>query len=311
MASLRQVVQETHHTLETFNIPDARLEAEVMVMNVVGMPRQDLFANQETEVSSRQEQELAQIVERRQKREPLAYILGYKEFYGINLLVNANVLIPRPETESLVEHALFMALMGMETPELVIADVGTGTGAIAVNLAIHLPAARIYAIDNEDGVLDVASYNIRAHNVADRVTLLKGDLLEPLPEAVDLIVANLPYLPTDRIATLQPEIQWEPRPALDGGPKGLDAIERLLRQAAGSSTDGTPGTPGTESETNPAPATEKLKEHGIILLELDPEQVLPVEQLARRLFPGAETSVERDLAQLDRMLVINRGMPEY
>ncbi len=311
MASLRQVVQGTHHTLETFNIPDARLEAEVMVMNVVGMPRQDLFANQETELSSRQEQELAQIVERRQKREPLAYILGYKEFYGINLLVNPNVLIPRPETESLVEHALFMALMGMETPELVIADVGTGTGAIAVNLAIHLPAAHIYAIDNEDGVLDVASYNIRAHNVADRVTLLKGDLLEPLPEAVDLIVANLPYVPTDRIATLQPEIQWEPRPALDGGPRGLDAIERLLRQAAGSLTPGTPGAPGTELETTPAPATEKLKEHGIILLELDPEQVPSVEQLARQLFPGAETSVERDLAQRDRMFVINRGMPEY
>ena len=305
MASLRQVVQKTHHTLEAFSIPDARLEAEVMLMNVVGMPRQDLFANQETEVSSQQEQELARIIERRQGREPLAYILGYKEFYGINLLVNADVLIPRPETESLVEHALFMALMGMETPELVIADVGTGTGAIAINLAIHLPAARIYATDNEDAVLDVASYNIRAHNVADRITLLKGDLLEPLPEAVDLIVANLPYVPTDRIPTLQPEIQWEPRPALDGGPNGLDAIERLLHQAAASPT------PGTELETNPAPAAEKLKEHGIILLELDPEQVAAVDQLARRLFPGAEISVERDLAQRDRMLVINRGMPEY
>ncbi len=308
MASLRQVVQGTHHTLEAFGIPDARLEAEVMVMNVMGMPRQELFASQETEVSARQEQELARIIERRRKREPLAYILGYKEFYGINLLVNPNVLIPRPETESLVEHALFMALMGMETPELVIADVGTGTGAIAINLAIHLPAARIYAIDNEDGVLDVASYNIRAHNVAERITLLKGDLLEPLPEPVDLIVANLPYVPTDRIPTLQPEIQREPRPALDGGPNGLDAIERLLHQAAGSLT---PGAPGTELDTNPAPAAEKLKEHGIILLELDPEQVAPVEQLTRRLFPGAETSVERDLAQLDRMFVINLGMPEY
>ena len=305
MASLRQLVQGTHHTLEALGIPDARLEAEVMVMSVVGMPRQDLFASQETEVSPHQEQLLAQIIERRQQREPLAYILGYKEFYGINLLVNPNVLIPRPETESLVEHALFMALMGMETPELVIADVGTGTGAIAINLAIHLPAARIYAIDKDDGVLDVASYNVRANNVADRITLLKGDLLEPLPEAVDLIVANLPYVPRDRIPTLQPEIQWEPPAALDGGPNGLDAIERLLHQAAALSA------PSTGFETGPGPAAGKLSEHGIILLELDPEQVPAVEQLARQLFPGAETSVEQDLAQQDRMFVINRGMPEY
>jgi release factor glutamine methyltransferase len=288
MASLRQVLQQTHHTLEAAHIPDARLEAEVMIMNVLRMPRQDIFAHQEMEVGPQQEQALAQIMERRLQREPLAYILGYKEFYGINLLVNPNVLIPRPETESLVEHALFMALMGMETPELVIADVGTGAGAIAINLAIHLPAARIYAIDCADPVLDVASYNIRAHNVSDRITLLKGDLLEPLPEPVDLIVANLPYVPTERIPTLQPEIQWEPRQALDGGPQGLDHIERLLRQASG----------------------DKLKEHGIILLELDPEQAPAVNELAGQLFPKAETSVEKDLAQRDRMFIINRGMEE-
>ena len=289
MPSLRQVIQQTHRTLEASDIPDARLEAEVMVMNVMRMPRAALFSQQETEVAPAQEEALAQIIQRRLQREPLAYILGYREFYGINLLVNADVLIPRPETESLVEHALFMALMGMETPELVIADVGTGTGAVAVNLAIHLAAARIYAIDNEDPVLDVTNYNVQSHNVADRVTLLKGDLLEPLPEPVDLVVANLPYLPTERIPTLQPEIQWEPVGALDGGPEGLDLIDRLLRQAAAG----------------------KLKEHGIILLELDPEQVAHVTRTALELFPDAEVSVEKDLAQMDRMLVINRAAADY
>ena len=204
MPSLRQVVQGTHGILEGFLIPEARLEAEVMVLNIMRMLRQDLFSNQEMEVSPQQEQQLAEIIERRQRREPLAYILGYKEFYGINLLVNSDVLIPRPETESMVEHALFMALMGMETAELVIADVGTGTGAIAINLAIHLPAAHIFATDLSDQVLDVASYNVHAHNVADRITLLKGDLLEPLPQPVDLIVANMPYVPSQRIPTLQP-----------------------------------------------------------------------------------------------------------
>ncbi len=285
MPLLREAVQQTHRTLEASHIPDARLEAEVMLMNVMRMQRHDLFSQQETELSPQQEQALAQIMERRLLREPLAYILQYKEFYGINLLVNPDVLIPRPETECMVEHALFMALMGMETPELVVADVGTGTGAIAINLAIHLPAARIFAVDCEDGVLDVAAYNIRAHNVVDRVHLGKGDLLEPVPEPVDLILANLPYIPTDRLPILQPEVRREPQLALDGGPQGLDLIQRLLEQA---------------------PA--KLKEHGVILLELDPEQVPAVEAMAQAAFPGAELSVEKDLSQRDRIFVINRGM---
>jgi len=283
MASLRQVLQQTHRTLESYEIPDARLEAEVALMNVLRIPRQDIFSQQESEVTPQQEQALEEILARRQKREPLAYILGYKEFYGINLLVNPNVLIPRPETEFLVEHTLFMALMGMESADLVIADIGTGTGAIAINLGIHLPSARVYAIDNFDPVLDVTSYNVRSHNVTDRVTLLKGNLLEPLPEPVDVIVANLPYIPSDRIPTLQPEIQWEPQTALDGGNDGLDLIDQLLNQAAEG----------------------KLKPHGVIILEIDPEQFEPVKQLASQLFPESDITVEKDLAQMDRMLIIN------
>ena len=283
MASLRQVLQQTHRTLESYEIPDARLEAEVALMNVLRIPRQDIFSQQESEVTPQQEQALEEILARRQKREPLAYILGYKEFYGINLLVNPNVLIPRPETEFLVEHTLFMALMGMESADLVIADIGTGTGAIAINLGIHLPSARVYAIDNFDPVLDVTSYNVRSHNVTDRVTLLKGNLLEPLPEPVEVIVANLPYIPSDRIPTLQPEIQWEPQTALDGGNDGLDLIDQLLNQAAEG----------------------KLKPHGVIILEIDPEQFEPVKQLASQLFPESDITVEKDLAQMDRMLIIN------
>ena len=289
MPNLRTVIQETHRNLESAEIPDARLEAEVMVMDVMRMPRQAIFAEQESQVSPQQEEQLAAIVERRLTREPLAYILNYREFYGVNLLVNPDVLIPRPETETMVEHALFMALMGMESREIVIADVGTGTGAIAVNLAIHLPAARIYASDAYDATLDVAAYNVRMHNVADRVTLLKGDLLEPLPEPVDVIVANLPYLPTDRIPTLQPEIQWEPVAALDGGADGLDHIRRLLSQAA--TAHGGEGA--------------RLKPHGVILLEMDPEQFSEARSLASAAFPDAEITVEPDLAGMDRVLSIS------
>ena len=288
MPSLRQVIRATHTTLESFDIPDARLEAEVMVMNTMQMPRQDLFANQEMEVSGQQEHELNSVIERRRKREPLAYILGRKEFYGVNLLVNSDVLIPRPETELIVEHTLFMGLMGMETAELTIADVGTGTGAIAINLALHLPSAKIYAIDYYDPVLDVSSYNIRLHNVADRITLLKGDLLDPLPEPVDLIVANLPYLPTERIPSLQPEIQWEPTEALDGGADGLDLIRRLLEQASD-------------------PSDPRLNNNGIIILELDPEQIPEIRNITNKLFPSAQISVELDLAQNERIFVVNTG----
>ena len=289
MPSLRNVIQETHRTLESAGIPDARLEAEVMVMDVMRMPRQSIFAEQESQVSGQQQQSLNAIVERRLTREPLAYILNYREFYGVNLLVNPDVLIPRPETETMVEHALFMALMGMESRELVIADIGTGTGAIAINLAIHLPAARIYATDAYDATLDVAAYNIRMHNVTDRITLLKGDLLEPLPEPVDVIAANLPYLPTDRIPTLQPEVQWEPIAALDGGPGGIDLIGRLLKQAA---------------------AGDRIKPHGVILLELDPEQIPEARLLATNAFPDAEITVEPDLARLDRLLVVSLSAPD-
>ena len=289
MPSLRNVIQETHRTLESAGIPDARLEAEVMVMDVMRMPRQSIFAEQESQVSEQQQQSLNAIVERRLTREPLAYILNYREFYGVNLLVNPDVLIPRPETETMVEHALFMALMGMESRELVIADIGTGTGAIAINLAIHLPAARIYATDAYDATLDVAAYNIRMHNVTDRITLLKGDLLEPLPEPMDVIAANLPYLPTDRIPTLQPEVQWEPIAALDGGPGGIDLIGRLLKQAA---------------------AGDRIKPHGVILLELDPEQIPEARLLATNAFPDAEITVELDLARLDRLLVVSLSAPD-
>ena len=286
MPSLRAVIQDTRRALESAHIPDARLEAEVMVMDVMRMPRHAVFAEQESPVSPSQEARLDAILRRRLTREPLAYILNYREFYGVNLLVNPSVLIPRPETETMVEHALFMALMGMESRELVIADIGAGAAPIAVNLAIHLPAARIYAGDAYDAALDVAAYNIRMHNVADRITLLKGDLLEPLPEPVDVIVANLPYLPTARIPTLQPEVQWEPATALDGGPDGLDCIRRLLTQAAHGG---------------------RLKPHGVILLEMDPEQIPAARSLAAAAFPGAEITAEPDLAGMPRVLAVNLG----
>ena len=263
-------------------IPDARLEAEVMIMNVMRVPRHRIYAYLEEEVPDGAETVLQQLVERRLKREPLAYIMGHKEFYGIDILVATGVLIPRPETEGLVEQTLFASMMRMEQGSFVIAEPGTGCGAIAVSLGIHLPAAHIVATDLYETPLRVAEVNVQRHNVADRVTLVQGDLLEPIPEQVDLIVANLPYICSEAIDGLQPEIQWEPREALDGGPEGLDLIMRLLQQAQ-----------------------SKLKPGGAILLEVDPQQVGPIEAEAANLFAGASVSVERDLAGLERVLTID------
>lgn len=282
MTILRDVIQQLEAPMAAADIPDARLEAEVMIMNVMRVPRHRIYAYFEEEVPEEAEKVLGELVERRLKREPLAYIMGHKEFYGVDLLVAPGVLIPRPETEGLVEQTLFASMMRMEEGSFVIADPGTGCGTIAVSLAIHLPSAHIIATDLYETPLRVAEVNVQRHNVADRVSLMQGDLLEPLPEPADLVVANLPYIRSEVIDTLQPEIQFEPREALDGGIDGLDLIRRLLQQA-----------------------TTKLKPKGAILLEIDPEQLGPIETEAGNLFPGSTVSVERDLAGLERVLTID------
>ncbi len=281
MAALGDAVQQTHAALEAAEIPDARLEAELLLTNVLSVPRHRIYAFQEQELTPKETELLASLLERRLTREPLAYILGHKEMYGVDLAIGPGVMVPRPETELLVERCLFLGMVRMEEGDLVIAEPGTGSGGISINLAMHLPVARVYATDLSTEALKIAEINVRMHNVQDRVTLLHGDLLDPVTEPVDLVVANLPYIPSDRIATLQPEVQREPREALDGGPDGLDVIRRLLRQSR-----------------------DKLKGTGVMVLEIDPEQVQPLTDEALAIFPGATITVEKDLGRLDRMFVL-------
>ena len=284
MTALADSIQQTHAVLEAAGIPDARLEAELLLINVLSVPRHRIYAFQEQELTEEESHLLASLLERRLSREPLAYILGHKEMYGVDLVVGPGVMIPRPETELLVERCLFLGMTRMEEGEMIIAEPGTGSGGISINLAIHLPRAKIYATDLSQEALKIAETNVRMHNVQDRVTLIQGDLLDPVGEPADLIVANLPYIPTDRIPTLQPEVQREPREALDGGPDGLDVIRRLLWQSV-----------------------HKLKSTGVMVLEIDPEQAGPLTDDALSLFPGAAISVEKDLARLDRVFVMELG----
>ncbi len=205
---------------------------------------------------------------------PVPYLTGIRAFYDLEFAVTPDVLIPRPETEHLIESALQWA-RGRRDWRLV--DVGTGSGAIAVTLAVHLPEARVWAVDVSAAALDVARQNAIRHGVADRITLVRGDLLEPLIVAdqhVDLIAANLPYIASDELKTL-PVAQHEPLLALDGGADGLDLIRRLLVQAP-----------------------RVLAQDGLLLMEIAAGQGAHVCELSAAAFPGAHVTLIYDYAGL-------------
>ena len=281
MPTLREFLRDSRRRLEEAGTLEPRLESEVVLTDVLGIPRHRLYAYQDDTIPDEAAETLEKAVQRRLRREPLAYILGHREFYGVDLTVGPEVMVPRPETEMLIERAMLVCMERMERAGLVVVDVGTGSGGIAVNLAMHLPGVRLYATDISADALEVARVNVDKFGLGQRITLLKGDLLEPLPGRVDVIVANLPYIPSARLKGLQPELAWEPRTALDGGADGMVMLRRLMGQAAG-----------------------KLALDGVMLLEIDPGQGEPLRRMATRLFPGAATSVEKDLAGLDRILLL-------
>jgi release factor glutamine methyltransferase len=213
-----------------------RLAAEVLLAHVLNVSRAYLLAHPERTLAPDEWEAFARLVARSEQGEPLFYLIGEREFYGMPFKVTPAVLIPRPETEGLVDAALEWArsrAYRTYTP-LVFADIGTGSGCIAVALAVYLPNSRGYATDLSPEALEVAQENAARHGVASRLTFLQGDLCAPLPEPVDLLVANLPYVARSEWADLDPAIrEYEPILALDGGPDGLDLIRRFLAQAPG------------------------------------------------------------------------------
>ena len=284
--SVREAVLWGARVLEQHGCDSPRLDAELLLAHALGLSRARLLAQFDRALSPAELARYRQLIERRRAHEPVAYIVGHQEFYGLDFYVDRRVLIPRPETELLVEKAIELAGKvgdrGYGLYPLTLADVGTGSGAIAVSLAVHLPQATIYALDSSAEALEVAVRNVRRHGVEGRVHLLRGDLLSPLPEPVDLIVANLPYVSEEELAELPPEIRcYEPLSALDGGPDGLRHIRRLLAQAR-----------------------EYLRSHGAVILEIGATQSKAVAELARRHFPTAEIEIARDYGGLDRVVIV-------
>jgi release factor glutamine methyltransferase len=247
------------------------------------LDRAQLYARLGEEMSPAACPAFEALLARRLSREPTAYIVGRREFYGLSLEVTRAAPIPRPETELLVDEALAQARrLQSVCPKPHIVDVGTGGGAIVLALATHLPAARLTAIDVSQDALDLAARNAETLGLAGRIRFVLGDLLSPLTEAADIIVANLPYVPSCEWEGLAPEIRcYEPRAALDGGPDGLRLIERLLGQA---------------------PA--HVRSPGAIILEIGHDEGAAVAALARQAFPAAAIAVKKDLASLNRAVVI-------
>lgn len=202
----------------------AALDAQLLLAQVLGRPRVWVLSHPDTSLDEEQRSAYAALVERRAAGEPVAYLRGWVEWYGLRIGVTRDVLVPRPETELLLEKAAELASQyGWRS----IADIGTGSGAIAVGLAVLLPDARIQASDINSEALAVARINAERHGVAARVTFLEGDLIEPVLEPPELIVANLPYLSDDMMASLDRDVRQEPAAALYGGPDGLSLLGRL------------------------------------------------------------------------------------
>jgi release factor glutamine methyltransferase len=271
----REALARARDILAKGSIEDASLEGEILLRHVLGINRAQLYTDLDLEVNPEQEKSLSRLLERRRRGEPSAYITGHREFYGLDFRVDRSVLIPRPESELLVELAVNLA-RGKTIKK--IADIGTGCGAIAISLAINLPQATVYATDISREALEVARFNCQRHGVVNRVELLHGNLVEPLAESVDIIVANLPYV-RERDLPRSGPLGFEPSLALNGGENGLDKIKSLCRKAG-----------------------KRLKGDGYLLLEIGEGQAPAVTTFLRKTFPEAAIEIHKDLAGTARAL---------
>jgi release factor glutamine methyltransferase len=218
---------------------------------------------------------------------PIAYIVGHQAFYGLDFIVDQRVLIPRPETELLVDAALHEIQLRFSQGTIpVVADVGTGSGAIPIAVAVTEPRLPyIYACDISPDVLEVARQNCERHHVTDRVRLLTGDLIAPLPEPVDVLLANLPYVGLDEMAEMSQDVlAYEPHLALFSGPHGLDLLFKLCKEVRFSGT---------------------LREGGVMLLEIGYQQCEPLTHLLHELWPQAIVTCHKDFAGWDRLVQLS------
>ena len=296
-SSQQDVLHWASQQLRGSGIDSHARDVRILLRHVLGCTEEDLAGGRADLISADHVPTLQGLILRRQQGEPVAYITGRKEFMGLEFAVDRRVLIPRPETELLVEKAL--DLFGCESsngrhslspptchgvPQPLIADIGTGSGAIAVSIAKALPQATVYATDMSADALASAQRNGVAHGVSDRLVLLQGSYLQALPESVHVIVCNPPYIPLGDIPGLDPDVRdYEPHLALSGGKDGLDAFRAIF-----------PDLPSY------------LLTGGIALFEIGFDLAARLTALARDQLPGARVDIYRDLAGFDRILRISQ-----
>ena len=234
--TVRNALQEARDTLSSNCIDQARLEAELLLAHVLDVKKEDIVIHPNRELTDSQEEKFQQLIERRCRKEPLAYIIGHWEFWSLPFKVNRKVLIPRPETEGVIEHLLGLA--GEEATEkaLRILDVGTGSGILAIVAALEFPGARVIAVDNSNDALEIARENIHRHQVMEQIETLKMDFMRPWilseNDRYDYILSNPPYISSKDFEQLMPDVRdYEPRVALDGGPDGLACYRHIISKA--------------------------------------------------------------------------------
>lgn len=277
----RSALSIAQRELSEADVESAALDARVLLSHVLGISAAELYRSLDQLVDDKAWAAYRHLVDRRMVGEPVAYLTGRREFYGIDLAVSKDVLIPRPETELLVERAL--ALLPQRA---LVADIGSGSGAISAAVAFHRPDVRVLAIDCSPAACRVAAGNVDRLGVASRVGVICGDLLVPARSPLDAVLANLPYVSREEMDTLPRDVRWEPRLALDGGTDGLDLYRRLFDDLTGR---------------RPRPA--------VVLCEIGPLQGEPMRDIARSALPGHQVRVLHDLAQRPRLVEAVRPVP--
>ncbi len=275
--------------LREVDIETAQLDASVLLSYVLGVNKAWLYAHPNRALTEAEIGQYEALVRRRMCHEPVAYLVGFKPFYGLDITVDHRVLIPRPETEILVERALAHSQRMLEDGQRpVIADIGTGSGAIAVALAVNLPEVIVYATDVSPDSMEVAEKNVWRYGVGEQVRLVPGHLLDCLPEPVDIVVANLPYVATGDLATLPRQVrEYEPVLALDGGIDGCAVLRAMVQSLASPQ------------------GKAKLKPGAVVFLEIGSDEGPSMRACVNGMLPEYGCSVLVDYTGLDRVVVIS------
>ena len=277
--TVRRVIEWTTGHLKTNGSDSPRLDTEILLAFVRNCDRIQLYTRFDEPLTDDQRNRMRELVKRRAASEPVAYLVGYREFYGLDFQVTPDVLIPRPDTETLV---LELIDIGKTITAPTILELGTGSGCIAISSAVNLPQSSVTTVDLSSQATEIARNNAAKHEMTNRIRFLQGDLFSPVPpsETFDIIASNPPYVAEEELDDLQTDVRlYEPRLALDGGPKGMVLLKKIIETAG-----------------------NYLKPAGTLLLEISPEQADDVQQLIAAQADLTDACVLRDLSNQARVI---------